>query len=105
MDREIGEMKTDLIEIYIVRGIGTLALVGAAIFLIMAIHSIAIYLAAAGVAFWISSLGWKRRYENVIDVVPEGYRPTGEVYVNPGAGHDVAVYFKGIRRIYVRQDS
>jgi len=102
MDGKTGQMTFDLVERVIVRGVGSLALVGMVIFFIMGIHSIAIYLGAAGVAFWISSMGWHARYQNVLDVPPGGYRPTGEIYTNPGASSAVAVYFKGIRRVYVK---
>ncbi len=91
-----------LVEPTIVRGLGTLAILGAVAFLIAGLHLIALYLFLSGVAFWISSLRWTRRYENVVDSPPEGYRPTGEVYANPGGDGPVAVYFKGIRRIYVK---
>ena len=92
-----------LMERWLLRGAGTLALLGGLGFLLVGLRLIALYLALAGVAFWIASLGWHQRYENVLDAPPEGYRPTGEVYPNPEGSERVAVYFKGIRRVYVRQ--
>ncbi len=88
----------------VVRGAGTVGIIGAIIFFIAKLDTIAIYLLVAGAAFWIFSLGWGRRYEHVLDKAPEGYRPTGEVYTNPGGDGPVAVYFKGIRRIYVKAE-
>lgn len=88
---------------WLVRGIGTLAVLGAFAFLIAGLHAIFIYLLLSGVVFWIFSLRWPRRYQNVLDEPPEGFRPTGEVYTNPGADEPVAVYFKGIRRVYVKK--
>lgn len=99
-DRQVG----GLVERTVVRGIGTLAILGAIAFFIAGIPAIAIFLGVSGIVFWISSLQWRQRYGNVVDTPPEGYKPTGEVYLNPGGNGRVAVYFKGIRRIYVRQD-
>ncbi len=97
------EEKPTLVEKLVVRGIGTLALLGAIIFLIVGIRTITVYLGASGIAFWIASLNWRQRYENVVDTPPEGYQPTGELYENPGGDGPVAVYFKGIHRIYVKK--
>jgi hypothetical protein len=102
MDGKTSQVKAMLVEPTIVRGLGTLAILGAVAFLIAGLHLIALYLFLSGAAFWISSLRWTRRYENVVDSPPEGFRPTGEVYANPGGDGPVAVYFKGIRRIYVK---
>lgn len=93
-----------LVDRWVVLGIGALSVLGGIIFLIMGVHAIAIYLFAAGVAFLLSSLAWRQRYQNILGQVPEGYLPTGEVYENPGGDGPVAVYFKGIRRVYVRAD-
>ena len=93
-----------LVERWVVRGIGTLAILGAAAFLVAGLRTIAIYLLLSGVAFWLSGLNGRQRYENVLDAPPEGFRPTGEVYDNPGGSGPVAVYFKGISRVYVRQE-
>lgn len=104
MDGQTGKVTGGLVDRTVVRGIGTLALVGMVIFFIVGVPIIAVYLGLAGIAFWVFSLKWQRRYENVLDAAPEGYQPTGEVYSNPPAsdGAKVAVYFKGIRRVYVR---
>ena len=104
MAGKTGEVGRLLVDRVIVRGVGSLALLGAMIFLFMGIHAIAIYLFLAGAAFWISSLNWQRRYDNVLESPPAGFRPTGEVYINPGSDSAVAVYFKGIRRVYVKSD-
>lgn len=92
-----------MVEKTVVRGIGTLAILGGIAFFFVGIGAIAWYLVVAGVVFWVSSLGWRARYLKVEETAPEGYRPTGEVYENPGGKGPVAVYFKGIRRVYVRQ--
>lgn len=95
-------MSRALVDRSIVRGAGTVSLIGAVIFIFVGIPSISVYLALAGIVFWGFSLGWKRRYENVLESPPDGFRPTGEVYANAGGEGSVAVYFKGIRRVYVR---
>lgn len=102
MAGETGEIGLRLVERLIVRGIGTLSLAGGVAFLIVGIRAIAIYLFMAGFALWLSSLRWGQRYQNIVDAPPEGYRPTGEIYSNPGGEGPVAVYFNGIRRIYVK---
>ncbi|NMP22302.1 hypothetical protein HIJ39_08045 [Sulfobacillus sp. DSM 109850] len=92
-----------MVERVIVRGIGTLSFVGVIIFFIVGIPAIAVYLGLAGIAFWVFSLGWQKRYESVLEEPPEGFQPTGEVYNNPGGSSSkVAVYFRGIRRVYVK---
>ena len=102
MDREASQVGLRLVDRVVVRGAGTVGLVGALIFFIVGVPAIGIYLALAGIAFWVFSLGWRARYENVLESAPEGFQPTGEVFVNPG-GSPVAVYFQGIRRVYVKK--
>lgn len=94
-----------LVDKLLVRGIGTLSGIGAAIFLAIGLPLIALYLALAGAAFWGFSLGWKARHERVLDEPPPGWRPTGERYPNPGGPDPVEVWFSGIRRVYVRRSS
>lgn len=96
-------IRNRLVDRVLVRAIGTLSLLGGIGFLAAGLKLIALYLGAAGVAFWIASFGWQKRYQNVLDTPPEGYKPTGEVYPNPPGSEKVAVYFKGIRRVYVKQ--
>lgn len=88
----------------VVRGIGLLSLIGGTLFLLAHLKVIAFYLMGSGLIFLAFTLGWAERYQNVLAQVPEGFRPTGEVYENPG-GKPVAVYYKGIRRVYVYQHS
>ncbi len=103
MDRQTGQVGTGLVDRTIVRGIGTLSLLGAVIFVFVGVPTIAVYLALAGIAFWVFSRSWTRRYENVLDEPPEGFQPTGEIFSNPGADSSkVAVYFRGIQRVYVK---
>lgn len=101
MDREARQVGLRLVDRVVVRGAGTVGLIGAVIFFIVGVPAIGVYLALAGIAFWVFSMGWRSRYENVLDTAPEGFQPTGEVLVNPG-GSPVTVYFKGIRRVYVK---
>lgn len=86
----------------VVMGIGSVALVGGLAFLVVGVPAIAVYLLASGILFWGSTWGWYARYQRVLDVPPEGFQPTGEVLANPGGSGRVAVYYQGIRRVYVR---
>ncbi|WP_053958908.1 hypothetical protein [Sulfobacillus thermosulfidooxidans] len=85
----------------IVRGAGALAIVGGIIFFAIGVPQIGYYLVPVGIVFLAFTIGWKARYERVLDDPPPGYEPTGEVYVNPG-GPPVEVWHSGIRRVYVR---
>lgn len=103
MAGQTGQVATGLVDRTIVRGIGTLSLLGAVIFFFVGIPTITVYLALAGIAFWVFSWSWTRRYENVLDEPPEGFQPTGEIFNNPGGeSSEVAVYFRGIQRVYVK---
>ncbi|MCY0864699.1 MAG: hypothetical protein OWQ57_07100 [Sulfobacillus sp.] len=87
----------------LVQGIGTVALFGSALFFgVLHVTAVGVYLLLAGVVFWLFTIGWTARYQRVLDAPPDGYRPTGEIYPNPGGDGPVAVYFRGIRRVYVK---
>lgn len=86
----------------LVQAIGTLSIVGGIIFWVVGIPAISIYLLVAGIIYWLSTRKWTARYQRVLDAPPEGFVPTGEVYINPGSDDSVAVYYHGIRRVYVR---
>jgi hypothetical protein len=82
---------------------GTLSIIGGVLFeLVLRVPAVAVYLIAAGVFFDLMALRWPARYREVATTPPEGYRATGERYVNPGAGTGVGVWARGLRLIYVQ---
>jgi hypothetical protein len=100
-----GEKAIMFVDQIVVRGTGTVAVVGGIIFGMVGIPQIMYYLIGAGIILLAFSLGWNARYQRVLANVPQGgYEPTGEVYVNPG-GSPVEVWHKGIRRVYVRHQA
>lgn len=91
-----------LVDKMVVRAAGAVAVAGGLIFFALGIAAIGGYLVAAGVVFWVFTLNWHQRYQAVLDEPPAGFEPTGEVYPNPGSAHAVAVWHRGIRRVYVK---
>ena len=89
------------------RALSVLAWLGSALFFGDHLPLIGGYLAAAGFALLVTSLGFERRYQRVLGTPPEGFEPTGEQFPNPPHGNTVAVYHRGVRRVYVeiRPDS
>ena len=83
------------------RSLTVLSWLGSAIFFIGRLPIIGIYLGFSGFAFLMASLHFDRRYQHVLTSPPEGYEPTGERYPNPPGDNSVAVYHRGIRRVYV----
>ncbi len=81
---------------------GAVSIVGAIAFFVIHIPAIGWYLLGAGVVFELTTVRWHQRYLDVLEDPPEGMRPTGELYANPGAKHPVAVWQEGIRREYVQ---
>ncbi|MCY0880442.1 MAG: hypothetical protein OWS74_00450 [Firmicutes bacterium] len=90
-----------LVDRTFVRVIGIVAIVGGLIFFGVNVPSVGYYLIGSGLIFLLSTWGWKKRYENVLEAPPEGFSPTGEIYINPGSTGPVEVWHKGIRRVYV----
>jgi phosphatidylglycerol:prolipoprotein diacylglycerol transferase len=87
----------------LLRWVGVVSGIGAVIFLLIGVPSIGWYLIGAGAVFEAFTIGWRRRYDRVYDQPPPEYAPTGELYVNPGGAHPVvAVWQKGIHRVYVK---
>lgn len=101
---EKGAIRTMFVDQIIVRGAGALAIVGGILFWAAGVPQISYYLIPAGIVFLIFTIGWKARYERVLDHPPSGYESTGEVYMNPG-GSPVEVWHSGIRRVYVRHQT
>ncbi len=83
------------------RALSVLSWLGSALCFGDRLPVIAIYLALSGFAFLTTSLGFNRRHQNVLTAPPQGYEPTGERYPNPPGGNMVAVYHRGIHRLYV----
>lgn len=87
----------------VMRLLGAVSVVGGVLFyLTWGVPLVSGYLVGAGVLFLVYTIGWRQRYQTVLDAPPEGFEPTGEVYVNPGGPGPVAVWHRGIRRVYVR---
>lgn len=102
MARETREVK--LMDQRLLRAVGILALMGAALFFLNHFLLIASYLTLAGFAFLIASLGWDRRYQRVLKNPPAGFQFTGERLPNPPDGW-VEVWHRGISRVYVETDA
>lgn len=102
MARENREVR--LMDQRLLRAVGILALMGAALFLLNHFLLIASYLTLAGFAFLIASLGWDRRYQTVFKRPPSGFQFTGERLPNPPDGW-VEVWHRGISRVYVETAS
>ncbi len=93
-----------LVDRVIVRSVGTVAILGGLAFFIAQLPTIGYYLVGSGLIFWAFTWSWKSRYQRVQAESPdptEGWEPTGETYLNPGGQGPVAVWHKGIKRIYV----
>lgn len=93
-----------LVDRLIVRAVGTVALLGGMAFFIAHLPTIGYYLGGAGIIFWTFTWGWSARYQRVLAHPPDpkdGWEPTGETYLNPGGGGPVAVWHRGIQRLYV----
>ncbi len=87
----------------VMRLLGAVSIIGGLLFyLAWRVPLVSGYLVGAGLLFLIDTIGWHQRYQVVLDQAPEGFEPTGEVYVNPGGEGPVAVWHQGIRRLYVR---
>ncbi len=84
----------------LVQVLGGVSVAGGLGFLAGHIPSIGWYLIGAGLVLVASTVGWATRYLRVQDVPPEGYQPTGEVYLNPGGPSPVSVWFRGIHRVF-----
>lgn len=91
-----------LVDRIIVRAVGTVAILGGVAFFIAHLPTIGSYLVGSGIVFWLFTVSWKARYQRVLSQPPDGWEPTGETYLNPGGAGPVAVWHKGIRRVYVR---
>lgn len=89
----------------LVRAVGSLSIWGGVLFVVAGLPAIGWYLGLAGVIYWIFTLGWQERYAHVLPKPPDGYRPTGEIYPNPGGKGPVAVYYRGTERVYVLADA
>jgi len=85
----------------LVQVMGGVSLAGGIGFVLGHVPSIGWYLIGSGVVLLAATVGWMTRYLYVRQEPPEGYAPTGELYLNPGGPSPVAVWFKGIRREYV----
>ncbi len=94
-----------LMDCRLLRVFGGLGLVGGALFFLDGLPLIAAYLVSAGLAFIAFSIGFKRRYQNVLASPPDGYELTGERLPNPPDGGDVEVWHRGIARVYVSAGS
>ncbi|MCL4352177.1 MAG: hypothetical protein M1318_05970 [Firmicutes bacterium] len=84
---------------------GIVAIIGGLIFFAIQLPSIGGYLVASGLIFLAFTLGWTARYQRVLREPPDthdGWEPTGETYLNPGGDGPVAVWHKGIKRVYVK---
>lgn len=91
-----------MVDRILVRAAGSLSIVGAMLFFwVVQVPLIAGFLLLVGLVLWAFTINWKARHEVVLSSPPEGFRPTGEHYSNPGAEHSVDVWHRGIRRVYV----
>lgn len=88
----------------VVQFFGLTVIIGGLIFFwALLLPGLAYFLWGVGLVLELSTLGWSRRYENVLPEPPEDFEPTGEVYANPGGDGAVAVWHKGSLRVYVRK--
>ena len=96
---KIGQIR--LMDRILLRAIGTLALVGGVIFFLDQLPLIGGYLVLAGLTFMAFSIGFRRRYQNVLKSPPDGYEFTGERLFTPPGEESVEVWHRGIARVYV----